>query len=46
MAKSLKMQHYEMSAKTGENVEDLFNTIIDALSDSKGKSQDPMGKIK
>lgn len=31
VAKELKITHYEMSAKTGENVEELFYHIIDAL---------------
>lgn len=38
-AAELKIEHFEMSAKTGQNVEELFFHIIDVLSEAKSPGQ-------
>lgn len=47
MADQMKIEHYEMSAKTGENVEDLFYHIIDCLLEGKSHTtESTMKQIK
>ncbi len=47
MAEELRVTHFELSAKTGENIEDLFFHIIDRLQDNKpATTESSMKQIK